>query len=263
MPSTPDPTLALPRILCLHGGGVNGKVFQLQCRGLLAGELSKHFRFVFINGPFVCAPHGAIGTVYGDFAPFYRWLRWEPEHEELDARLAALELLDHCNDQMNADEGTGPWVGVLGFSQGAKMAANFLWMQERLNGPVPMLASDVRFRFGVFMAGSAPPVMLDPHGVLQPVPRHIDTADTLGTSVFTDWPESNEGEHSIAAPTLHVHGLRDPGIEGHRKLFRWYVKPGTAKLVEWDGDHRIPLKKSDVQPVVDGILDMARQTGVL
>jgi len=33
--------------------------------------------------------------------------------------------------------------------------------------------------------------------------------------------------------------------------------------VEWDGQHRVPIKTKDVLPVVDAILDIAQATGVL
>ncbi|KAK0609479.1 serine hydrolase FSH [Immersiella caudata] len=257
-----DPNLGSPRILCLHGGGVNGKVFRLQCRALLSGGLANHFRLVFPNGPFPCDAHPAIAPVYGDYGPFYRWLRWEEFHEKLDARHTAIEVLDHLCTQMDADEGTGEWVGVLGFSQGAKLAASLLWEQEHIKGPVPLLRADVRFRFGVFMAGSAPLVLFDPHGTLGPPPKHIDTAETIGMQ-FTDWPINNMGNHAISSPTLHVHGRQDPGIQGHRKLWEYYVKPGSAKLFEWDGDHRIPLKTTDVMPVVNEIIAMAKKSGLL
>lgn len=86
--------------------------------------------------------------------------------------------------------------------------------------------------------------MLDPYGSLGLVPKHVDSADTLGTNVFRNWPESNKIKYAISCSTLRVCGLRDPGIGGHKKLYWLYVyaKPGTATLVERGGDHRIPLK---------------------
>ncbi|KID61140.1 citrinin biosynthesis oxydoreductase CtnB, partial [Metarhizium hybridum] len=48
---TVDDTLSLPRILCLHGGGVNGTVFRLQCRAIIA-QLGHRFRFVFMDAPY-------------------------------------------------------------------------------------------------------------------------------------------------------------------------------------------------------------------
>ena len=263
MPSldeTDASTLPLPRILCLHGGGVNGTVFRKQCRALLKSRLSSHFRLVFVDGPFPCEPHPAIGPVYGADGPFFRWLRWLPEHDDLDAQQTAREILDQIRAAMDADAGTGPWAGVLGFSQGAKLAASLLWTQQHVRDAVPMLSPDARFRFGVFLAGSAPPVVLDPNGVLFPLPRHVATAEGLSLA-FKDWPRDNEGPYAIEAPTLHVHGLRDQGLEGHRRLLRLYAKPGMGRLMEWDGDHRIPLKTADVERLVSGILELGQATG--
>ncbi|OIW26215.1 hypothetical protein CONLIGDRAFT_634517 [Coniochaeta ligniaria NRRL 30616] len=272
-----NPPLNLARILCLHGGGVNATVFRMQCRRFLNGPLSSHFRLVFVDGPFLCSAHPAIERVYGDYGPFYRWLRWQDEHDEVHAHEAAGMILSQCKAAMDSDPGTGDWVGVLGFSQGAKIAASLLLLQERMakvvdgsyslpelgaNVSLPELGANVSFRFGVLMAGSAPLVDLDPTGTLGSTPRHVATADGLSMA-FADWPESNEGEHAIGIPTLHVHGLQDPGIDRHRKLMTLYCKTGTAKLAEWDGDHRIPIKTPDVDLVVSKVLDLARRTGVL
>lgn len=259
--------LHLARILCLHGGGVNAAVFRLQCRCFLTGTLSSHFRLVFVDAPFPCEAHKAIELVYGDYRPFYRWLRWQEHHDVVDASQAAGAVLAACKEGMDSDPGTGEWVGVLGFSQGAKIAASLLWMQERMAkgmlGPhrLPLLGPDVNFRFAVIMAGSAPIVALDTN-TLGAIPSHVAAADGLSLA-FDDWPASSEGEHVIETPTLHVHGLQDDGIERHRKLLNLYCKPGTTKLVEWNGDHRIPIKNPDVDAVTSKILEMARETGVL
>ncbi|KAH8903923.1 hypothetical protein BR93DRAFT_931037 [Coniochaeta sp. PMI_546] len=263
-----NPPLHLPRILCLHGGGVNATVFRLQCRRFLSSSLALHFRLVFLDGPFPCSAHSAIERVYGDYGPFYRWLRWQDEHDEVHAHEAADMILSQCKAAIESDPGTGDWVGVLGFSQGAKIAASLLWLQERTPKSVegrdhlPQLGAHVSFRFGVLMAGSAPLVNLDPTGDLGSTPRHVATADGLSMA-FADWPMSHEGDHSIRTPTVHVHGLQDPGIDRHRMLMTLYCKSGTTKLAEWDGEHRIPIKAPDVELVVSKILELARETGAL
>ena len=104
-------------------------------------------------------------------------------------------------------------------------------------------------------------MMLDPVGRLE-VPRFVETADKTSLS-FADWPAGNEGEHVIGLPTLHVHGLKDPGIERHRKLLELYCKRGTTRLVEWEGDHRLPIKSVDVDLVVAKVMEMAWETGVV
>ncbi|KAK3998246.1 serine hydrolase FSH [Cladorrhinum sp. PSN332] len=259
----PPPTLHLPRILCLHGGGTNSDVFRAQMRGFMSRTLIPHFRLVFANGPYECPPHPAIVQVYGDYAPFYRWLRWKEDHDAVDAHQCSAQILTQIKRAMDDDDGYGDWVGVLGFSQGAKIAASLLWLQERnVFQGIPFLGRGVRFKFGILMAGSAPVVMLDPTGDCGETPRHVETADNLSLA-FTDWPAFNHGEHVVSLPTLHVHGLLDEGIARHRKLLKLYCKPGTARVVEWMGDHRLPIKSTDVAMVTNEMLEMAKETGVL
>ena len=85
--TTPDPTLPYPRILCLHGGGVTGEIFRAQARSLI--KYLPTFRLVFADAPFYCAPGPGIVPVYEDWGPFRRWLRWLPEHPEIDDESAA------------------------------------------------------------------------------------------------------------------------------------------------------------------------------
>ena len=260
--SHPDPTFSNPRILCLHGGGVNASVFRAQCRALIS-SLTPQFRFVFVDAPFACAPHAAIAPVYGDYGPFFRWLRFEDHHAAVDAREAAAQILAQCRAVMDDDPGTGEWVGLLGFSQGAKVAASLLWLQERLAPrPLPLLSVDVRFKFAVLLAGGPPLVILDPTRAAEDVPRHVDTAEGVGFN-FEDWPETNEGEHVLGLPTLHVHRLQEPGLERHRMLLKLYCKRGTTRLVEWNGGHRLPIKSSDVDLVTKELLETAREAGAL
>ncbi|KAK3187054.1 hypothetical protein K4F52_004220 [Lecanicillium sp. MT-2017a] len=260
--TVPD-TLHLPRILCLHGGGVNGRVFRMQCRSIIA-ELATTYRLVFMDGPYASAGHKDIVAVYGTMGPFRRWLPWHNEQPDLPPDAASDDIMNACLAAMDEDPGFGPWVGVLGFSQGAKVAASLLWAQQQAEAvsgwedgdeKAALVLPRTQFKFGVLMAGSAPIIHLDAR---LPQPRHI-AEPALFTTAFRDFPEKQSGgPHVLRIPTLHVHGLRDEGLEGHRRLLRMYCKPGTARLVEWDAGHRLPFKPNDVQRVVKQILDMAR-----
>ncbi|KAK7414236.1 hypothetical protein QQX98_006931 [Neonectria punicea] len=247
------PPLHLPRILCLHGGGVNAQIFELQCRGLIA-RLKASFRLVFVDAPFLSAPHPSVVSVYGDHGPFRRWLRWQPDHPEVDAEAAAAEIRYQCRAAMDDDPGRGDWVGVLGFSQGAKIAASLLWAQGRVAAELGPAEAETDFKFGVLMAGRGPFVMVDWR---LDMPRHVVDA-ALMSSEFDDWPKANVGPHVLSIPTLHVHGTRDPGLEQHRQLKDAYCESGTTTLIEWDGGHRIPIKPHDVEAVASGILELAR-----
>ncbi|CAI4220143.1 unnamed protein product [Parascedosporium putredinis] len=244
----PDPPP--PRILCLHGGGVNADIFRLQCRNLIA-RLADTFRLVFVDGPFICPPHPTIVRVYGDHGPFRRWLRWQPDQPEIDAETAASQIryqLDTAAEEDDLRGATGPWVAVLGFSQGAKVSAGLLYTQQKLAetlGPVGALLGPV--------------VVMDPR--VDVVPGVAD-ASAMSTG-FKGWPVANEGDHIFTIPTLHVHGLRDPGLEEHRILPNLYCGEGTTKLIEWDGDHRVPIKMHDVEAVAAEMIALGKRTGVI
>ncbi|CAM1510626.1 Fc.00g009610.m01.CDS01 [Cosmosporella sp. VM-42] len=253
-----EDTLHLPRILCLHGGGVNAEVFEVQCRAIIA-RLRTTFRLVFMNGPFLSAPHPAIVTVYGSMGPFRRWLRWQPDHPEISDESAAQEIQYNVEEVMENDPGTGEWVGILGFSQGAKVSASLLWTQQKIVETLGVAESPTHFKFGILMAGRGPLLMLDPR---LEKPQYVVGAGHLSSAIH-DLPDANEGPHVLGIPTLHVHGLRDPGLEQHQILMDTYCQDGSTRLVEWDGDHRLPIKTHDVEAVVGKMLEMAKETGAI
>lgn len=163
---------------------------------------------------------------------------------------------------------TGEWVAVLGFSQGAKVAAGLLYRQQVRYEKKSGVGNDdddelgMKFRFGVLLAGRAPLVSLDP--VLASSPALLGAAQA--SDEFDGWEylaTTESREHILRIPTVHVHGLRDPGLARHRQLLEEYCEKGTARLVEWDGGHRVPIKTLDAEAVVNEILDVAVQTGVL
>ena len=66
----------------------------------------------------------------------------------------------------------------------------------------------------------------------------------------------------IQIPTLHVHGLRDPGLEYHQDLLKECFDLSYTRLVEWDGEHRVPIKTKDVATVTGAIFAMAFDVGI-
>jgi pimeloyl-ACP methyl ester carboxylesterase len=271
-PPAVEDDLSLPRLLCLHGGGVTASIFEAQFRTLLR-YLRPSFRLVFADGPFLCEPHHAIIPVYTSHAPFRRWLRWLPEHSDIDAESAIEEINYAIRDAMSADDAkgaTGEWVGLVGFSQGAKLAASMLLEQEARirqaqttgNDLAPGLLEDpsIRWRFGILMAGRAPLANLCPgQPELLSSKALVSAADISEGFGFVD---KVEDEAVLKTPTVHVHGLADEGLHLHRRLLEQYCEPGTTTLIEWDGSHRIPIKSKDVVRVVGAIWDVAEKTGV-
>jgi predicted esterase len=255
-------TLRLPRILCLHGGGTNARIFQAQCR-VLKKQLSSRFRLCFVEAPFASQAGPDVVSVYRSFGPFKRWLRWLPEHPQIDARTAVEVVEESLHAAMREDDrkgATGEWVALLGFSQGAKMCASMLFRQQIRAEKLGIHRAGTNFRFAVLLAGRGPLVSLDPELLMTPA---LVDASQIGLSSFPDKHILSKKEHVLRLPTIHLHGMRDQGLRLHRQLLEQYCEKGTTRLIQWDGDHRVPIRSKDVRPVVASILDVARETGVL
>ncbi|KAI3391252.1 hypothetical protein diail_7670, partial [Diaporthe ilicicola] len=217
------------RILALHGGGTNSRIFKAQCRALEASLNDHGIRLVYAEAPFSSVPGPDVLSVYSKRGPFKAWLRspdvTTPKAQDLAAVERAILEAVRADDELG---GTGAWIAVLGFSQGAKIAASLLLQQQRRRTH----HFNFDFSFGVLLAGRGP---------------LIDFCPDL---------ELEGQEMRLFIPSIHVHGYRDPGLSLHRKMLDQCCARGTTYLVNWDGDHRLPIKKGDVQKVVSAILEM-------
>ncbi len=258
---TEDQTLHLPRILCLHGGGTNARIFRAQCR-VLRAELRFKFRLCFAEAPFPSQPGPDVVSVYREYGPFRRWLRSSPEHPRIDPEAAVAMIDNSLYAAMREDDrqgATGEWVGLLGFSQGAKMCASLLFRQQVRVEKLGKYRAGSNYRFAVLMAGRGPLVSLDTDLVMCSA---LVDASQIGLSDAPDLQCLERREDVLRLPTIHVHGSQDQGLELHRQLLEEYCE-GNARLVEWDGNHRVPIKTKDVAAVVQEILVVATETGVL
>ncbi|KAJ5822700.1 hypothetical protein N7447_005040 [Penicillium robsamsonii] len=256
-----DSTIHLPRILCLHGGGTNARIFQAQCRGLIAG-LKSEYRLVFAQAPFASQAGSDVLSVYSQWGPFRRWLRWRPEHPVISPEDAVQEIDTWLEKTMHQDDlagATGEWIALLGFSQGAKVSASLLYRQQSWQELFGTRPAGINFRFGILLAGQAPFISMDSDLTLDPpLPDASQITDLRHSERELYYGKG----HVLRIPTLHVHGLRDKGLDHHRKLFEDFCAPQSRRLIEWDGDHRIPLKLKDVSLVVHQIRELAKETGV-
>jgi hypothetical protein len=270
IPSAVPDSKPLPRLLCLHGGGVNAAIFEAQSRSLIR-HLQHSFRLVWADGPFLCDPHSDVIHVYGSYGPFRRWLRWLPEHPDIDAESCIEEIGYSIRTAMEDDDregGTGEWVGLMGFSQGAKLSASLLLEQQareeiaRKNGTKnigmgPIGIAGLNWRFAVLLAGRAPLSNLNPE-----VLKSQALVSTADISEGFQFVKDVDEQAILRKPTIHMHGMADAGLHLHRKLLNEYCEEGSKTLIEWDGAHRIPIKSKDVEPLIGALYDVAEATGV-
>ncbi|KAK4697077.1 hypothetical protein P7C71_g946, partial [Lecanoromycetidae sp. Uapishka_2] len=258
---TDERTLHLPRILCLHGGGTNARIFRTQCR-VIRAELESRFRLCFAEAPFPSQPGPDVISVYKEYGPFRRWLRSGPEHPRIEPKAATTMIERSLQAAMKEDDrkgATGEWVGLLGFSQGAKICASLLFRQQVRAEKLGTHRAGSNFSFAVLMAGRGPLVSLDPDLVMNPA---LVDSSQIGLSEVPSQEVFEKKEHVLRLPTIHVHGSHDQGLELHRQLRDRYCE-GGARLTEWDGNHRVPIKTKDVAAIVQQIDVVAKEEGVL
>lgn len=239
----------------------------MQCR-VLERSLSCAFRLVYAEGLFPAQPGSDVTSVYKRYGPFKAWQRMTPNDEPEHNAQGPINLIEyalfaamHADDRRGA---TGEFVALLGFSQGAKMAASLLHMQEMRHQRPSWSAYGIwpKFRFGILLSGRGPLVCLAPE---MATPRGFVDATKPATTTMEDVFTSIEGStgHILRIPTIHVHGLQDPGLESHRKMLRCYCSPNNVILLEWEGGHRVPIQSKHVSPIVEQIRSLAWQTGAL
>ncbi|XP_050905401.1 esterase FUS5 isoform X7 [Lathyrus oleraceus] len=111
-----------PRILCFHGFRTSGQILKKLVSRWPETVLQK-LDLVFIDGQF---PAQGKSDVEGIFdPPYYEWFQ---ANEDFTEYRNFEECLTYVEDYMLEN---GPFDGVLGFSQGAFLAAALPGMQEQ------------------------------------------------------------------------------------------------------------------------------------
>ncbi|KAJ5115660.1 hypothetical protein N7456_000008 [Penicillium angulare] len=250
-------TLHLPRLLCLHGGGTNARIFRAQCRAL-EKALRPWFRLCYAEAPFPSIPGPDVTAVYHDFGPFRGWINSTNENPLAMAKTLQAAL-HQAIDQDDDNGATGPVVGLLGFSQGAKICASLILEQQLLDREmnIQLSGSLPRFSFAILLAARGPLVTLSPLSVQADIMHKMDRTCMHNNSVCVDCEGGKSNlvltRELIRIPTVHVHGRQDPSLEQHQKLLYDNFDSQYARVLEWEGAHRVPLKSKDVGALVHEI----------
>ncbi|ENH98547.1 hypothetical protein COCC4DRAFT_155492 [Bipolaris maydis ATCC 48331] len=253
------------------GLGSNGDILFIQTRAL-RDQLSSSFRFVYSNGPFFSDPGPGVLPVYKDAGPFRSWLRRPLQNRAQEPRLH-MEAIRKCLEgTMKEDEqsgASGQWVGLMGFSQGARLAASVLFESQRRQNiqekggivrgyegdNIETKLWDQRWQFAVLFSGPAPLIAFCPEN------DHLSSQSTAEHDpMYRALDNVNcSGELHITKPTLHVIGVKDEWAPSQRELYEKYCSKESSTLVEWEGAHRIPIESSIVKDLCARILVMSKQ----
>ncbi|KAL8965895.1 MAG: hypothetical protein Q9183_003631 [Haloplaca sp. 2 TL-2023] len=211
------PKSKLPCLLCLHGGGTSAHIFSIQTRRLQKA-LAKHFRFVFVDGPFECPAGPGVLPFFEGMGPYRRWI-----DEDGDERGQVRPLL-----QRTMAEDGGNFVGVLGFSQGARLALGLLHEKQEKKAE-----AFTEFGFGVFICGTYPPL-------------GISSALFPATPTVQFETQYWEVKHQsiLNMPTVHVLGYKDPFLYKSRLLAQC-SEPSSTTVMGFNMGHHLPVIPAD------------------
>lgn len=202
-----------PRILCLHGMRTSGLILSRQMASL---RYHVDADFVFIDGPFPATgpPQKGVLQFYPNL-PYYEWQSLDPEE-------GLHYLLDYLSDEKN-----GRFNGILGFSQGAKMAALVAFALRSIDN-----ASGLKFN------------------QLQKVSDFHGPLFYIFIGGVTPFPSSPTDNTYLEVDSLHIMGLEDPLIQSSKVLSSLFSEECKMILQHSEG-HNIPSKRTDLYPRIN------------
>lgn len=217
-----------PVIICLHGGGTNGSIFNIQTIRLQRA-LEGVFEFEFLDALVESPPGPGVMPYFEGGGPFYRW----GDHASgalnpgVKPKISAvISSILHGTGE-HASSGPREVVGVLGFSQGGRCAAGLLLEQE-LGVALSPEEGFRGFQFGVFLNSTSPPLL----------------SKALG---------AEERARRVHLRGVHVVGTDDPWRDEGVKLHSESFDPESNVLIELHCGHRLPIEQEDTDRIVTEI----------
>ena len=231
--------MSKPRVLCLHGRGLNSVYFRGQLLGLIRRNPDLDFYFLQGHLPSEVAPE-ALGAWQVALKPQERraWQyftlcrdegaepanRWKAGHD-------AAEGLEHVWEAACAESRqNGPFYAALGFSQGANVAAALL-AKQAAGGDTLGLRCSVNLCGGIWGFWS-------------------DGCKVTGAAI--------PGMPSLplrGVSSLHVIGLQDPYLAQSRSLVQGYAPENCERrILQHDGGHTpFPLERKQREEFMEEI----------
>ncbi|KAL4806218.1 serine hydrolase FSH [Aspergillus unguis] len=191
------------KILCLHGRGSSGAIFQAQTSSIRIRLEATHptLTFDFIDGPHACSPAPGIELFYGP--PYYSFYA-EPKStceggcvNENGTDAVSLESIKQAHAWLKGIIAErGPYDLVMAFSQGTALAAGILLeheyqkQQQQQQQSLDMsTVPDPPFKSAIFICGGAPLSFLEDIGYT--IPRVTKERDRLSRKELA-WAASSE-----------------------------------------------------------------------
>lgn len=226
------------RILCLHGWRTNGDILSMQMAALQANTDMDCF---FIDAPFPGRgePDKGIAFFYPD-RQYYEWFyRTKVDKSAVpdmsipsgkSGPFAGYDNLDESMEYLSRHiDITGPYDGLLGFSQGASMVTRLVQLQkeEMKNNPL----KKKNFNFVILVGGVPPQELVDKN------------------PLFT-------------TPSLHIMGSIDPLLPDSQLLHSLYSDTPKRETMVHEEGHNIPSMRTELYPKIQAFLT-AQMIGII
>jgi len=246
------------RVLCLHGKGTSGEIFSAQTvsfRQLMGDDI--HFDFHFVDGPLDSSSAPGIDIFYGP--PYYAFWEGENVTEIQAAREWLADLIAK----------SGPYDGVMMFSQGCMLGASML-LRHQIQTP----HQPPPFKFAIFICGGAPlremeslgysiaPNVWERDRSSRSALQHKAALSTILSQGSARWTEVDTsitaedladeitGPYLIKIPSVHIYGRKDPRYYAGMQLSNLFDKQ-TQRTYDHQGGHEIPRSEAVCRKIVD------------
>ncbi|KAI1370654.1 serine hydrolase FSH [Hypoxylon crocopeplum] len=242
------------KILCLHGAGQNGKIFQSDLASLLSKlqHSSVGLTFDFTDGPLQVS-NSSAGELPHSELPQYKFYDTGEVRDIRKAREWLAEKLER----------DGPYDGIVAFSQSAALVSSFLlyrqWYDHELPPP---------FKFAIFISGNIPlkvlrdlgvPVSIEAERVVAEaeLQRDLGHGPSLAHMTKARRAVFNSDdcfglnlnrmplELKIRIPTVHVWGEKDPLFPMSTQL-AGLCDPYIRKIHVHPGTHEVPQNSKEL-----------------
>ena len=204
------------KVLCLHGYTQNGPLFARKASAIRKALAKFGYESYFLSGP-VSVSQEDLTFDAEDTSDMLSWWvtnEMDPNYYNLDQAFASIK---------EAAENHGPFAGVLGFSQGAGLAA--------------VVASHIQTL----------------------APSHPALQFCVLYSGFRLKPEQYQHfyEPKITTPSLHVLGSLDTIVSEERSM-ALYNSFENPQLLKHPGGHYVPSQK----PILESVLSFIQSTTI-
>lgn len=232
-------TSAAPRLLFLHGFLQNGKVFSEKSSGIRKLLKKSNVQCEYLDGPVELQPKDLPFEMDDekwkatlDAQVNKAWFYHSSISSELDLSNAIKYVSEHIKEN-------GPYDGIVGFSQGAALAAIIT------NKITELVPAHPEFKVSVLVSS---------YSFTEPDPAHEGQL-RIAEKFQDDFTPRSDSKTKM----IFIYGASDQAVPAVRAqyLANIYKKaladPEQVKEFEHPGGHMIPNKKDIIRPVVEQI----------